>query len=292
MEGLQSALWEFDRGFGVPLCGLDEAGRGPLAGPVFAACIILKPGAEIPGLNDSKKLTEQRREAIFEDILGNGKAWFGIGSASPEEIDRINILQATFLAMNRAYTMMLSGEGVPEEFRPRLALVDGNRDPGLPIQTRTVVKGDGKSAAIAAASVLAKVSRDRYMLELDALYPQYQLAKHKGYPTKLHYELLEKHGISPIHRRSFLKNLDKKKQAAGEETAAQRAGKAGVYRPGAELALPVGRGGYHRPKGADRRLCGGESPPPRRYGDPGGGSRPQKAGAAPQDRRSLAPPKG
>lgn len=227
MEGLQSALWEFDRGFGVPLCGLDEAGRGPLAGPVFAACIILKPGAEIPGLNDSKKLTEKRREAIFEDILGNGKAWFGIGSASPEEIDRINILQATFLAMNRAYTMMLSGEGVPEEFRPRLALVDGNRNPGLPIQTRTVVKGDGKSAVIAAASVLAKVSRDRYMLELDALYPQYQLAKHKGYPTKLHYELLEKHGISPIHRRSFLKNLDKKKQAAGEETAAQRAGKAG-----------------------------------------------------------------
>ncbi len=222
-----AALWEFDRELGVPLCGLDEAGRGPLAGPVFAACVILKPGAEIPGLNDSKKLTEKRREAIFEEILGGGLAWFGIGSASPEEIDRINILQATFLAMNRAFDQMLAGEGVPEEFLPQLALVDGNRDPGLPIETRTVVKGDGRSAAIAAASVLAKVSRDRWMLELDALYPQYQLAKHKGYPTRLHYELITKHGISPIHRRSFLKNLAKHQKPETEETAAQRAGKAG-----------------------------------------------------------------
>ncbi len=217
-----SALWEFDRGFGVPLCGLDEAGRGPLAGPVYAACVILKPGAEIPGLNDSKKLTEKRREAVFEDILGNSKAWFGIGSASPEEIDRINILQATFLAMNRAYAMMLAGEGVPEEFLPRLALVDGNRDPGLPLETRTVVKGDGSSAAIAAASVLAKVSRDRCMMELDTLYPQYRLAQHKGYPTRLHYQLLEQHGVSPIHRRSFLRNLEQHRQ-----TAAQQAGRAG-----------------------------------------------------------------
>lgn len=210
-----AALWEFDRELGVPLCGLDEAGRGPLAGPVFAACVILKPGAEIPGLNDSKKLTEKRREAIFEEILGGGLAWFGIGSASPEEIDRINILQATFLAMNRAFDQMLAGEGVPEEFLPQLALVDGNRDPGLPIPTQTVVKGDSRSAAIAAASVLAKVSRDRVMLELDLMYPQYQLAKHKGYPTKLHYQLLQKHGPSPIHRRSFLKKL-----AAREEEEA------------------------------------------------------------------------
>lgn len=174
-------LWEFDASFGLTLCGVDEAGRGPLAGPVFAACAILRPGVEIPELNDSKKLTEKRREAIFEEILGEGKAWFGIGTASPEEIDRLNILQATFLAMHRAYERMLAGDGVPQ--LPQLALVDGNRDPGLPIPTRTVVKGDGKSAAIAAASVLAKVSRDRYMLELDQEYPQYQLAKHKGYPT-------------------------------------------------------------------------------------------------------------
>ena len=194
-----SALWTFDRGFEGPVCGIDEAGRGPLAGPVFAACAILRPGVEIPGLDDSKRLTEKRREAVFEDITGGGKAWFGIGAATPEEIDRLNILGATFLAMNRAYRMMLAGEGVPEEQLPRLALVDGNRDPGLPIPTQTVVKGDRRSAAIAAASVLAKVS----------------LAKHKGYPTKLHYQLLQKHGPSPIHRRSFLKKL-----AAREEEEA------------------------------------------------------------------------
>lgn len=212
MEKQNDALWEFDRGLGVPLCGVDEAGRGPLAGPVFAACAVLKPGAEIPWLNDSKKLTEKRREAIFRDILENGKAWFGIGTASPAEIDRLNILRATCLAMNRAYAAMLE-QGLPGELLPALALVDGNRDPGLPLATQTVVKGDGKSAAIAAASVLAKVSRDRYMLELAAQYPQYQFQRHKGYPTKLHYELLEKHGVSPVHRRSFLK---KRKETAEE----------------------------------------------------------------------------
>lgn len=209
----QHPLWTFDRRFGVTVCGIDEAGRGPLAGPVFAACAILKPGAEIPLLNDSKKLTEKRREAVFAEIL-DGKAWFGIDSATPEEIDKINILQATFLAMNRAYARMLE-KGVPEEFLPGLALVDGNRDPGLPVKTQTVVKGDGKSAVIAAASVLAKVSRDRHMLELDREYPQYRFAKHKGYPTKLHYELIFQHGISPVHRRSFLKNL--KEKAAEKE---------------------------------------------------------------------------
>jgi len=206
-------LWDFDRQFGVTVCGIDEAGRGPLAGPVFAACAILKPGAEIPCLNDSKKLTEKRREAVFQELL-NGKAWFGVGSATVDEIDKVNILRATFLAMNRAYRRMLEGPGVPEESLPRLALVDGNRDPGLPVKTLTVVKGDGKSAAIAAASVLAKVSRDRYMLELDQEYPQYQFRQHKGYPTKLHYELLFKYGVSPVHRRSFLKNL---KEKAAEE---------------------------------------------------------------------------
>ena len=135
-----------------------------------------------------------------------------IYQARGAEIDRLNILRATCLAMNRAYAAMLE-QGLPGELLPALALVDGNRDPGLPIPTRTVVKGDGKSAAIAAASVLAKVSRDRYMLELDQEYPQYQLAKHKGYPTKLHYELIEKHGVSPIHRRSFLRKVLQEKEA-------------------------------------------------------------------------------
>ena len=206
MEKRQPALWEFDRQMGEPLCGVDEAGRGPLAGPVFAACAVLRPGAELPYLNDSKKLTEARREELFRLLTQGGAAWFGVGSASPEEIDRVNILQATFLAMNRAYEALLRS-GLPEEVRPRLALVDGNRDPGLPLPTRTVVKGDGKSAAIAAASVLAKVSRDRFMLELDREYPQYRFAKHKGYPTKLHYDLLREYGPSPVHRRSFLRKF-------------------------------------------------------------------------------------
>ena len=203
--GNESALFSFDRELDTPLCGVDEAGRGPLAGPVFAACAVLRPGAELPHLNDSKKLTEARREELFR-LLTGGAAWYGIGAASPEEIDRVNILRATFLAMGRAYEALLAS-GIPEEALPRLALVDGNRDPGLPLPTRTVVKGDGKSAAIAAASVLAKVSRDRYMLELDRRYPQYAFGKHKGYPTKLHYDRLREYGPSPVHRRSFLKDL-------------------------------------------------------------------------------------
>lgn len=205
----QISLWDFDRQFGVTICGVDEAGRGPLAGPVFAACAILGPGMEIPHLNDSKKLTERRRDEIFSRLTQGG-AWYGIGSAGPEEIDRVNILRATFLAMDRAYSQLLE-KGVPGEHFPQLALVDGNRDPGLPIPTRTVVKGDGKSAAIAAASVLAKVSRDRYMKELAEQYPQYQFEKHKGYPTQLHYQLILRHGVSPVHRRSFLKNLEEKR---------------------------------------------------------------------------------
>lgn len=204
----ESALRAFDRQFPGTVCGIDEAGRGPLAGPVFAACVILKPGAGIPGLDDSKKLTEKRREAVFAELTSGKKAWFGVGSASPGEIDRVNILQATFLAMNRAFSRMQ--EDFPEAERPCLALVDGNRDPGLPVATQTVVKGDGRSAAIAAASVLAKVSRDRYMKELAQRYPQYRFEKHKGYPTKLHYEMILRYGISPVHRRSFLKNLGEK----------------------------------------------------------------------------------
>ncbi|MEG0853777.1 MAG: ribonuclease HII [Angelakisella sp.] len=186
------------------VCGLDEAGRGPLAGPVFAACAILKPGVTIEGLNDSKKLSEKKRERIFEQLIEGDTAWYGIGAATPAEIDEINILQATFLAMNRAYAAMAEQPDCPPAI---LALVDGNRDPHLPVPSELVVKGDGKSAAIATASVLAKVSRDRYMLELHKHYPQYALDKHKGYPTKEHYAAIEANGIAPIHRISFLKKL-------------------------------------------------------------------------------------
>lgn len=196
----------FDSGFGEygTVCGLDEAGRGPLAGPVFAACAILKPGAIITGLDDSKKLTEKRREVIFDRMLAEDLVWYGIGAATHREIDQINILQATFLAMNRAYAALVKQQGET----PGIALVDGNQDPHLPVaKLQTVVKGDGKSAAIAAASVLAKVSRDRYMLELDKEYPQYGFAKHKGYGTATHYAAIAEHGISPVHRVSFLKKL-------------------------------------------------------------------------------------
>ena len=207
-----SGLWAFYREAslqaGGRVCGVDEAGRGPLAGPVCAACAFLRPGAELPGINDSKKLTERRREAIFEELQKGELAWFGVGWASPEEIDRVNILQATFLAMNRAYAAML--EQLKGQAPPVLALVDGNRDPGLPLPTRLVVKGDASSASIAAASVLAKVSRDRLMLELDGKYPGYGFAVHKGYPTKAHYHAIGELGISPVHRRSFLRNLAEK----------------------------------------------------------------------------------
>ena len=181
------------------VCGIDEAGRGPLAGPVFAAAVILPPDCDIPGLNDSKKLTEKKREALFDVILEKALAWF-VASSSEREIDDLNILAATFLAMKRA----VDGLAVPADY----ALVDGNRDPKLAIPSETVIKGDSRSMSIAAASVLAKVSRDRYMLELAQYYPQYQFEKHKGYGTKLHYEMLKEHGVSDVHRRSFLKNLD------------------------------------------------------------------------------------
>ncbi len=186
------------RGYSL-ICGIDEAGRGPLAGPVFAAAVILPEGLEDLGINDSKKLSEKKRDLLFEQIKEKAVAW-SVASASEREIDEINILNATFLAMKRAV------EGL--SLRPEIALVDGNRKPGTGIEELTLVKGDAKSISIAAASILAKVSRDRYLLELDRQYPQYQFAKHKGYPTKLHYEMIKAHGVSPIHRRSFLKNLD------------------------------------------------------------------------------------
>lgn len=187
----------FADGFST-VCGIDEAGRGPLAGPVCAAAVILPPGLEIDGLNDSKKLTEKKRDALF-DIIREKAVAYSVAMVDEKRIDEINILQATFEAMRNA----VSGLSV----KPDIALIDGNQKPGLEIEERTVVKGDAKSPSIAAASVLAKVTRDRFMVELDKTYPEYQFAKHKGYGTKLHYECIEKYGISPVHRLTFLKKV-------------------------------------------------------------------------------------
>lgn len=184
------------------LCGVDEAGRGPLAGPVFAAAVILPDGIYIDGLNDSKKITEKKREKLFDVIKENAVAYC-IASVDEKEIDRINILQATFLAMNKAV------DGL--QIKPDIALVDGNQNPHLKVPCQTVIKGDAKCASIAAASILAKVSRDRFMLEKAKEYPQYCFEKHKGYGTKLHYEKLIEYGVSPIHRQSFLKKFYDKK---------------------------------------------------------------------------------
>ena len=180
------------------VCGVDEAGRGPLAGPVYAAAVILPQGLAIDGLNDSKKLSEKKREQLYDEITKNAVAW-SVAFATEQEIDEINILQATFLAMKRAV------ESLTE--KADYALIDGNRMPPLEIKGETVVKGDSRSMSIAAASILAKVTRDRFMLEVDKLYPQYQFSKHKGYGTKLHYEMLAQHGVSPVHRRSFLRKI-------------------------------------------------------------------------------------
>ena len=191
-----------ENGFEV-VCGIDEAGRGPLAGPVFAAAVILPEGLEDIGINDSKKLSEKKRESLFELICEKAVS-YGIGTASEAEIDEINILNAAFLAMRRAVEQL--------NIKPDLALVDGNREPHTGIKEYTIVKGDSKSISIAAASILAKVSRDRYMKELDEKYPQYQFKKHKGYPTALHYEMIREYGISPVHRRSFLKKITGEKK--------------------------------------------------------------------------------
>lgn len=187
----------YDEGFTL-LCGVDEAGRGPLAGPVCAAAVMLPRGHVIDGLNDSKKLTEKRREELYE-VIRDESVSYGIAFASVEEIEALNILGATFLAMNRAIAQLSPA--------PELALIDGNRTKGIEVPARCVVKGDSKCADIAAASVLAKVTRDRYMLEMAEKYPQYHFEQHKGYGTKLHYEALREFGPSPIHRMSFLKKL-------------------------------------------------------------------------------------
>lgn len=180
------------------ICGVDEAGRGPLCGPVCCAAVVLKPDFVCDEINDSKKLSEKKREKLYDIIKENAVA-YSIVMVPPQEIDRVNILNASLNGMAEAVKSL--------DLTVDLALVDGNKVPrNMPCAVESVVKGDGTSMSIAAASILAKVSRDRYMLQLDKEYPQYRLAKHKGYPTKLHYELIEKYGIQDFYRKSFFKN--------------------------------------------------------------------------------------
>ena len=208
---MEMDLWTYERqqwnnGFST-LCGVDEAGAGPLAGPVYAAAVILPRELDLPGLNDSKKLTAKRREALFDAITAAAIA-YSVASVSAEEIDELDILNARMLAMSRAI------EGL--SVTPDLCLIDGNRDHGSAVAITAphlcLVGGDGKSASIAAASILAKVSRDRYVTDvLDREYPQYQFARHKGYGTKLHYAMLDQYGPCPAHRRTFLKKWEDKR---------------------------------------------------------------------------------
>lgn len=195
-------LWEIENEIiasGIaPLCGVDEAGRGPLAGPVCAAAVMLPQGLELEGLNDSKKLTEKKREQLFDLICENAIS-YGIAFATVEEIEERNILGATFLAMNRAIAQLAP--------KPALALIDGNRDSGIETNSRCIIDGDAKCASIAAASILAKVTRDRYMRQMAETYPMYGFEKHKGYGTKQHYAALREYGPCAIHRPSFLKKM-------------------------------------------------------------------------------------
>lgn len=195
-------MWEieqcyFDSGVKI-ICGVDEAGRGPLAGPVCAAAVILPPNSDIPGLNDSKKLSDKKRRELYPIIMEQAVA-YGIGLADHKEIDEINILQATFLAMERAIAQL--------SVKPELALIDGNREKDFGIPVKTVIHGDSLSASIAAASVLAKVTRDDLMLKMAEVYPEYGFEVHKGYGTKAHYQALTDNGPSPIHRMTFLKKF-------------------------------------------------------------------------------------
>lgn len=195
-------LWEiensiYDEGYEL-ICGVDEAGRGPLAGPVCAAAVILPRGLVIPGVNDSKKLTEKKRESLY-NIIKSEAISYGIAFADVDEIETLNILKAAMLAMNRAIEMLSP--------QPQLALIDGNRNKEIAVNSRCIVGGDGICADIAAASILAKVTRDRYMLEMAQKYPEYGFDAHKGYGTKAHYAALREYGPSPIHRMSFLRKL-------------------------------------------------------------------------------------
>lgn len=186
-----------EKGYSL-VCGIDEAGRGPLAGPVFAAAVILPENYTHEILNDSKKLSEKKRDMVYEDIIKDAVAC-SVGIATEKEIDDINILNATFLAMKRAV------DGL--SIKPDLAYIDGNQYPKTGVKEVAIVKGDSKCMSVAAASIIAKVSRDRFMLKVAEEYPQYEFPKHKGYGTKLHYEMIEKYGVSPVHRRSFLKKI-------------------------------------------------------------------------------------
>lgn len=194
---LHKELFDYDsalrKDFPV-ICGVDEAGRGPLAGDVYASAVILRDGLLIDYLNDSKKISEKRRESLYDEIIEKADAYC-IATVTVAEIDNLNILNATMLAMKRA----VEGLGI----KPDLVLIDGNRTPKLDCESRFVIKGDANSASIAAASILAKVSRDRYMKQLALKYPEYCFEKHSGYPTKLHYEMIKKYGISDVHRKSF-----------------------------------------------------------------------------------------
>ena len=192
-------MWEIEDSLGLNvICGVDEAGRGPLAGPVCAAAVILPKHLQIPGLTDSKKLSDKKRRELFPIIQEQAVA-YGIGLASEAEIDEINILQATFLAMGRALSQL--------SIRPEMVLIDGNRETDFGLPVKTVVKGDSLSANIAAASILAKVTRDNLLVELAKQYPEYGFEIHKGYGTRAHYQALEAYGPSPIHRMSFLKKF-------------------------------------------------------------------------------------
>lgn len=207
-------IFEYDKREGIPLlCGVDEAGRGPLAGDVYAAAVILPTDCYIEGLNDSKKLTPKKRDELY-DVIKEKAVAYSVGIATIAEIEEHNILNATFLAMSRA----VDGLSV----KPQMVLVDGNRNPKLSVHSKTVIKGDATSACIAAASILAKVERDRYMEKIAEEYPEYQFDKHKGYGTALHYEMLDKYGVSPVHRKSFLK-----KYLSGEKTPAAKKGEFG-----------------------------------------------------------------
>ena len=195
-------MWTFEREATLSgiqkICGVDEAGRGPLAGPVVAAAVILPFECELIGLNDSKKLSPKTRERLYDEIIQKAESYC-IAQGSIQEIEDLNILGATLLTMQRAVNGL--------HIKPELVLIDGNQLPKLDINAKTIVKGDSKSASIAAASILAKVYRDRLMHEIDKEYPQYQFAKHKGYGTELHYKLIREYGVSPVHRPSFLKNI-------------------------------------------------------------------------------------
>ena len=195
-------LWQYESEYYASgaryVCGVDEAGRGPLAGPVCAAAVVLPAGLDIEGLNDSKKLSAKKREDLF-DVITQKAITYAIGWADEKEIDQYNILNATYMAMNRAISKL--------SVNPDITLIDGNRSDGIQYSNKCIVGGDGKSANIAAASILAKVSRDRYMIDMSRDYPEYLFDKHKGYPTKLHYEMIRKYGPCPIHRVTFLKKM-------------------------------------------------------------------------------------